>query len=192
MAASSVVFKHSILTTETWPYLLKLFGEKGACGGCWCMTPRLPPSVYNKHKGEGNKKLFVKLIQSQEPLGVIGFAGETPISWCSFSPKDRLLQMRNSRIMQSTTDADVWSIVCLFVEKEYRRKGISSKIISAAADYAFSQGAKIVEAYHVVSRSGKMPDAFAWNGIWSSYKKAGFTEVKKLSDTRLIMQLKRS
>jgi hypothetical protein len=37
-----------------------------------------------------------------------------------------------------------------------------------------------------------MPDAFAWNGIWSSYKKAGFTEVKKLSDTRLIMQLKRS
>ena len=29
-------------TPDTWRDLETLFGEKGACGGCWCMAWRVP------------------------------------------------------------------------------------------------------------------------------------------------------
>ena len=31
-----------LLTPDDWSILTKLFGSNGACGGCWCMWPRVP------------------------------------------------------------------------------------------------------------------------------------------------------
>jgi hypothetical protein len=39
------------LTTALWNDLEELFGEKGACGGCWCMYMRI---------GKGEKWADVK------------------------------------------------------------------------------------------------------------------------------------
>lgn len=97
--------------------------------------------------------------------------------------------MRNSRLMKLTSDEMCWSIVCLFIAKNYRRRGVSSDVIRAAANYAFSEGAKIVEAYPVINRTANIPDAFAWTGIWKSYQKAGFRLIKQVSETRAIVQL---
>ena len=43
-------------TPDRWTDVEKLFGQRGACGGCWCMTWRLPRSEFNKNKGEGYRK----------------------------------------------------------------------------------------------------------------------------------------
>ena len=154
------------------------------------MTPRLPAAEYNKNKGEGNKKLFHNLVLSNEPLGVLAYHNKEAIAWCSISPKKRLIQMKQSRMMNHTAEENTWSIVCLFIKKEWRMKRVSSYIISKVVDYAFANGAGIVEAYPVVSKTDKMPDVFAWTGIWKSYEKAGFSVVKKLSETRLIVQIR--
>ena len=182
----------TVLSKENWNDFTVLFGEKGACGGCWCMTPRLPIAEYNKSKGEVNKRLLYNLVLANEPLGVLAYHNKESIAWCSISPKERLNQMKKSRIMGHTSEKDTWSIVCLFIKKEWRMKKVSSFIISKAVEYAFANGAEIVEAYPVVSRNNKMPDVFAWTGIWKSYEKAGFSVVKKLSETRLIVQIRRN
>ncbi|MCJ7497071.1 MAG: GNAT family N-acetyltransferase, partial [candidate division Zixibacteria bacterium] len=44
------------VTSNRWKDLENLFGERGACGGCWCMWWRLSRSLFNKQKGEGNRK----------------------------------------------------------------------------------------------------------------------------------------
>lgn len=31
-----------LLQRTDWPVILRLFGERGACGGCWCMWWRVP------------------------------------------------------------------------------------------------------------------------------------------------------
>ena len=189
MTVKALSLTFEALNLKTWPQLQALFGQKGACGGCWCMTPRLPSSAYNQNKGEGNKKKLHELIKSGEPLGVIAFHGQQPVAWCSISPKTRLMQMRNSRLMKLTSDEQCWSIVCLFIAKNYRRRGVSGAVIRAAANYAFSAGAKIVEAYPLINRTEDIPDAFAWNGIWKSYEKVGFRLIKQVSETRAIVQL---
>jgi GNAT superfamily N-acetyltransferase len=177
------------LSAKNWKDLELLFGEKGACGGCWCMTPRLPGRQYGQLKGEGNKHLLKKLVDDREHLGILLYRNETPIGWCSVSPKDRLMAMKQGRHLKITPVENVWAIVCLFIRKDCRRAGLSTAIIQKACEYAFRNGAEVVEAYPVVGKADKMPDVFAWNGLSQSYERAGFRVVHQLSATRLIVSL---
>ncbi|MDP8205491.1 MAG: hypothetical protein P9L92_02420 [Candidatus Electryonea clarkiae] len=55
-------------------------------------------------------------------------------------------------------------------------------------NYAFEQGAEIVEGYPVEPKKKPYPTVFASTGFASMFLKAGFEEVKRRSDTRLIMR----
>ena len=46
----------SPLDKERWKDFEILFGARGACGGCWCMSWRLARSDFEKQKGDGNKR----------------------------------------------------------------------------------------------------------------------------------------
>ena len=52
------------LTPARWPDLVRLFGERGACGGCWCMCWRRPRARYIAGKGAGNRRAFRDLVRS--------------------------------------------------------------------------------------------------------------------------------
>jgi GNAT superfamily N-acetyltransferase len=90
--------------------------------------------------------------------------------------------------VESGDDKPVWSIVCFFVAKPERNKGVSVKILRAAVDYAKKNGAKIVEGYPKEPKKGRWPDAFIWTGHVSAFQKAGFVEVHRPSLTRSIMR----
>jgi GNAT superfamily N-acetyltransferase len=74
------------------------------------------------------------------------------------------------------------------VARPYRRRGVSVRLLKAAAGYVRGRGGRIVEGYPVEPRQGAMPDAFAWTGLASAFKKAGYREVARRSDTRPIMR----
>ena len=44
-------------SADRWPDLETLFGERGACGGCWCLFFRLPRAQYGSQKGEANRQI---------------------------------------------------------------------------------------------------------------------------------------
>ena len=178
------------LSITTWQSLLELFGERGACGGCWCMTWRLLSKEYEKSKGALNRELFYQLVKNKEPLGVIAFEDGKPIGWCSISPREKLIRLENSKLFKRIDDTPVWSITCMFIKKEYRKKGISSMLIKEASIYAFLNKAKAIEAYPVIATKDKMmPDVFVYYGLVNAFKDAGFKKVKQASANRLIMRL---
>ena len=49
-------------------------------------------------------------------------------------------------------------------------------------------GAKILEGYPVEPKKNPMPDVFAFYGLASAFKKAGFKECLRRSETRPIMR----
>ena len=61
-------------------------------------------------------------------------------------------------------------------------------LLQAAIEYARVNGARIVEGYPVEPKVGKAPDVFVYTGLYSAFKKAGFTEVLRRSETRPIMR----
>jgi GNAT superfamily N-acetyltransferase len=176
------------LTNESWPSFEKLFGPKGACAGCWCMTWRLQKAEYEKMKGEGNKKAIRKLVKKNEPIGVLAFSDEEPAGWCAVAPREKYVRLENSRVLRQIDDRPVWSVSCFFIAKAFRRKGLSVKLLKASLAFAKKQGAKIVEAYPVEPKDNKMPDVFAWTGILSSFIRAGFEEEKRHSPARPIVR----
>jgi len=152
------------------------------------MSARTASSDFRNTKGVENKKAIKKIIDSGRPPGVIGFDKGEPVAWCCIGPRKDFKRLENSRTLQPIDDQPVWSIPCLFIAKTHRKANLSSKAVDAAAKYAFSKGAKIVEGYPNDTRNKKWADPFAWMGLVSSFEKAGFKVVKRPSPSRAIMR----
>jgi GNAT superfamily N-acetyltransferase len=176
------------VTAERWCDLEALFGSRGACGGCWCMWWRLTQSEFDRQKGEGNKRAMKEIVDSGQVPGIMAYAQKEPVGWCSIGPREVFPRLERSRILKSVDQQPVWSVVCFFVAKPFRGHGVSGKLLQAAVDYAQKQGASIVEGYPVEPKKDHMPDLFAYHGLASAFRKAGFVEVARRSETRPIMR----
>ena len=176
------------LTAKRWKDMQKLFGERGACGGCWCMWWRMTRSEFNRTKGEGNKKGLKKIVDAGEVPGILAYAGKEPIGWCSVAPREVFFSLDRSRILKKVDDKPVWSVVCFFVAKPFRYKGVTVALLKAATEYVKKQGGKIVEGYPVEPKTEEFPDVFANTGLASAFRQAGFKEVMRRSKTRPIMR----
>ena len=62
------------------------------------------------------------------------------------------------------------------------------KLLRAAIEYVGKQGGNIVEGYPVEPKKAHIPDGFAYTGLASTFRKAGFVEVLRRSETRPIMR----
>ena len=176
------------LTEESWPDLVELFGERGACGGCWCMYWRLPRARFDRQKGAANKRALHRLATAGEPLGVIAYVGELPVGWCATAPREAYPGLDRSRLLARVDDRPVWSAPCLVVTKDYRRRGVSAALLDAAARFAAAHGAPALEGYPVDSGGAEQPAAFVWTGTPGAFAKAGFVEVARRSARRPIVR----
>ena len=176
------------LSLENWPDLERLFGVRGACGGCWCMWWLLARKQYEAQKGEGNKQAMRARVEAGEVPGLLGYLEGEPVAWCAVQPRQAYPTLERSRTLARVDERPVWSVVCLFVARKHRRKGLSVQMLLGAVEHARRQGASIVEGYPVEPRSDRMPDAFAWTGTSAAYRTAGFVEVARRSETRPIMR----
>ncbi len=152
------------------------------------MLWRLTRSEFNARKGEENKKAMMAIVASGEVPGILAFDGDAPVGWCAVAPRECFPALGRSRILKRIDNADVWSVACFFIDKKWRRRGLSVRLLRAAVDYAQGSGAKIVEGYPVEPRKEKMPAAFAWTGLAAAFREAGFVEVTRRSATRPMMR----
>jgi GNAT superfamily N-acetyltransferase len=177
------------LTIDRWRDFEELFGERGACGGCWCMWWRLKRSEFERQKGDPNKRAMRQIVRNGEVPGVIAYESSEPVGWCSVAPRGRFPALERSRILERIDGAPVWSVVCFFIKKSRRDCGISVRLLQAAVEYVREHGGEILEGYPVEPKKDRVPSAFAWTGLASAFRRAGFVEVARRSETRPIMRL---
>ena len=183
------MFHFHPLTPDRWQDLETLFGPRGAMGGCWCMWWRLKRSEFERNKGEGNRLALKAIVDTGHVPGILAYQGEQPVGWCSVAPRQEFSAFERSRILKPVDDQEVWSIVCFFVARPYRRLGLSTQLIQAAIEYAGQSGARIVEAYPTGLQPGKgSPDPFVFTGLLPAFTKTGFKEIARRSETRPIMR----
>jgi len=183
------------VTPARWPDMQALFGPRGACAGCWCMFWRTQRSIFEKLSGEDNRLAMQSIIEKGEAPGLLAYlVGETteipttPVGWISVAPRQRFLALERSRLFKSIDDQPVWSIVCFFIARKHRRQGLTVKLLDGAVNYAAQHGARIVEAYPVEPKKERAPDVFVYTGLASAFRKAGFVEVARRSETRPMMR----
>ncbi len=176
------------VTPDRWPDLERLFGPRGACGGCWCMWWRLPRAQFEQGKGAANRAALQALVEAGARPGLLAYVGDEAVGWCALAPRADFPALARSRILKSVDDQPVWSIPCFFIARSWRRRGVTLALLHAAIAYAADQGARILEGYPVDPTGGRQAAAFLYTGIASTFRKAGFCEVARRSPKRPIMR----
>ncbi len=176
------------LTPDRWPDLERLFGARGACGGCWCMWWRLEARVFAAGKGEGNRSAMRALVASGAVPGLLACSADGAVGWCAVAPREDFVRLRRSRTLRPVDDREVWSVPCFFVARSHRGRGVARLLLDGAAGWARAHGATVLEGYAVEPRTDRMPDVFAFQGPVALYRAAGFVEVARRSPTRPIMR----
>jgi GNAT superfamily N-acetyltransferase len=174
------------LTPDRWDDFVALFGPRGACGGCWCMAWRLSSREFEAQKGDANRRAMQQLVKSKTAPGLLAYQGGVPVGWVSVAPRGEFRRLAGSRVLKPLDQVAVWSVSCLFLAKSARRQGLSSRLLRAAAAFAFEHGAPAVEGYPVIPKQPAMPDVFAWTGIEASFRKAGWKRAGSWSSARPI------
>ncbi len=170
------------LTSENWSDLEQLFGERGACGGCWCMWWRLTQKEFEAAKGEANRNALQKLVKGRRKLGILAYRDRQPVGWCAVEPREAYPRFDRSRILKPVDDQRVWSVTCFFVHRSARRQGLSVALLEEVAAYVARHGGSVVEGYPVDKIDS--PPAFAWTGTAAAFRSVGFREVARRSPTR--------
>jgi GNAT superfamily N-acetyltransferase len=178
------------LTPERWPDFEKLFGPNGACAGCWCMWWRLTSAQFRQMRGEANRQALQAIVESGGVPGIVAYSDGQPAGWCAIAPRHSLPRLKEgkSRIFAPVDHRPVWSVTCFFIARPFRRQGLSVKLLEAAVHHAAGHGATIIEGYPVEPTGPALSPVEAYTGLADTFRRVGFVEVARRSETRPIMR----
>ena len=183
-------FDARALTPDTWADLEALFDLPGGSivRGCWCMYYRRSGTVsVSAAVGPDNKQQLCDVVAGGTVPGLVGYVDGAPAGWISLGPREDYAKLQRSRIMKPVDDAELWSVVCTYVAKAYRGRGVQHRLLGAGVDFARSQGVRLLEVYSV-DKPERSHDDFMFFGSRSLYERAGFREVVRRSPTRVVMR----
>jgi len=172
------------LTPERWPALEDLFGENGACNGCWCMYWRIG-SAYRKRPRRQNKAAFRAVVTQGPPPGLLAFDGDLAVGWCQLTPREALPWLDRTRRLARVDDMPVWSLSCFYVRKGHRRRGVTAALVAAAVEAAQRGRAPALEAYPL---DATLTPSASSTGFASTFARAGFRTVARHVPPRPIMR----
>jgi GNAT superfamily N-acetyltransferase len=175
------------LTQKLWRDFEMLFGDRGACGGCWCMHWKLRGKEFKDIVGDDARQMQKSIVDSKIVPGLLAYSEGYPVGWIAVEPRSAYPKLAHSRTLKPVDDQEVWSVPCFFVEKKHRRKGLTVELLKAAIGYVKSKGGTIIEGYPVDTKKNE-PAPFVFTGTSAAFIKAGFKEVARNSPTRPIFR----
>jgi GNAT superfamily N-acetyltransferase len=176
------------LSKETWKDLVELFSRPGASivRGCWCMYYRRSGQS-GLGQGARNRSALRSLVNGGAVPGLIGYEDGSPVGWISLGPREEYAKLKRSPVMKPVDDKPVWSIVCFFVDRNARGRGVADALLDGAIDFARSKGVTLLEAYPIDKKDRSHPD-FMFFGAKTMYDRAGFKEVARRKETRPVVR----
>jgi hypothetical protein len=190
-AAMSGEFAVRPLAPGTWDAFAALVERhNGIFGGCWCIW--FHPDCAERGKGaEGNRALKRQLVEEGKAHAALVFDGERAVAWCEFGTPEELpnIHHRKDYDAGAVQRAPDYRLTCIFIDKAYRRKGISALALRGALDLIAQAGGGIVEGYPQDTSSGKrVGNSFLYNGTRALYERAGFTYQRPKGKNHTVMR----
>jgi len=142
-------------------------------------------SAYRRTPREKNKAAFRDVVKTGPPPGLLAFEGDVAVGWCQLTPRDALPWLDREWRLKRVDDVPVWSLSCFYIRIGYRRRGVTTALITAALKAARRARAPALEAYPF--DADKSPSA-SGTGYASTFTRAGFKVVARRIPARPIMR----
>jgi GNAT superfamily N-acetyltransferase len=180
------------VSVELWPDFEKLFGDNGACGGCWCQWWRVERGgkLWEETQGSKAKRMMKKLFKNNEITGLLAYEGDKAVGWCSYGPRSAFPRLDRTKAYRREDIKGIWSINCFFIDRHYRHKGLSRSMLKAAMKFIKKRKVKVIEAYPVtLTKAGKrLPAAFSYQGPLKIFEDEGFKIIQQVSPSRPLVR----
>jgi GNAT superfamily N-acetyltransferase len=180
------------LTSETWSAFDDLVVRHGGIfGGCWCIWFH-PDGPERGQGAEANRALKRSYVEKGEAHAALVFDGEEAIAWAEYGTPAELPTLHHLKQYdkEKTADPD-YRITCVFVDRRYRRQGVTEIAIRGALDLIAQTGGGLVESYphDLTEQTKKMSSSFLYNGTRRLYERLGFTYVRPKGLKNCVMAL---
>ncbi|GIH15866.1 GNAT family N-acetyltransferase [Rugosimonospora africana] len=173
-----------------WDDLAELIGERGDPSRCWCQYYRSPDRYEHGDRDRNRAAMRQQVTTATVPHGVLAYDGERPVGWCAVAPRGDYPRLERMQGARATSDEDgLWSVTCFVVRVGHRRQGVATQLLRGAVDLARRHGARIVEAYPIDTSRRPAGAASLYQGPLSLYRRAGFVEVARPTESRAIVRL---
>ena len=182
--------------------LQAVFGARGSAAICQCQRYKLAPrEAFKSYPAEERARRLREqthcgTADMTTTSGLVAYLDGEPVGWCAVEPRPayegllRVYRVPWEGRSEDKTDASIWAVTCVFARAGYRRRGIGYALARAAVDFARERGARVLEAYPMLTQPG---DDITWGelhmGTRSIFAAAGFEEVLRPTPRRVVMRI---
>ena len=177
------------LTPETWDaFAAMVERHHGIFGGCWCIW--FHPMCAERGQGaDANRALKQRLVGEGKAHAALVLDGERAVAWCEFGTPEELPNIHHRKDYEAGLEQlPDYRLTCIFIDKAYRRQGLSALALDGALDLIAQRVGGTVEGYPQDLSDGRRVGAsFLYNGTRALYERAGFTYQRPKGKNHTVM-----
>lgn len=175
------------LTSDTWDAFADLAERhNGVFGGCWCTWFHTMASEKTRTY-DGNRSLKNRLVVEGRAHAALVMDGDEAVAWCEYGTPEELPNIYHRKQYEAELDVvPDYRITCIFVDRRYRRKGLSAIALEGAVRLISEAGGGVVEGYPHDNEGKKK--AVLYNGTRQLFERAGFSYVRPKGTGNCVMR----
>ena len=165
------------LAPSTWDAYAGLAERhNGVWGGCWCLWFHLHPDPPERRE-LGHREFKHQLVERDQTHAAVVFDGDEAVAWAQYGPVAELPNIHHRKEWEKdVVEVPDFRIICLFVDRRYRRKGMAATAVKGALALIGAAGGGLVESYpHDLPPGKKTSSSFLYNATRTMYEQLGFT-----------------
>jgi len=175
------------LAPETWDAFADLAERhNGVFGGCWCtyFQTMHDEKTFN---ADSNRDVKERLVREGRAHAALVFDGDVAVAWAEFGSCVELPNIYHRKQYDEENELRPdYRITCLFVDKRYRRRGVSALALRGAVDLIARAGGGVVEGYPHDPEGRRV--AVLYNGTRSMFEREGFEFVRAKGQRNTVMR----
>lgn len=183
------------VTDAPWHDVQTVFGTRGDPSTCWCQYFKMDNAEWKSATRETCEPALQRQVSElNSPPGLVAYLDGEPVGWCAVEPRANYPRLGRGKVVQASPepadDPSVWAVTCFVVRVGFRKRGIATALLTAAADHARANGARVLEGYPVdPDQRENVSAADLYYGIVTQFTASGFSEVSRPTPSRALMQL---
>ena len=159
------------LDASTWDAFARLVEKHNGCGfgGCWCTWFH---SREGRPEGEKGRPWKERLVREGKAHAALVFDGDAAVAWCQYGSPEELPRIYHRKEWEAglTGEPPAYRITCIFVDRDYRRKGVAAAAVRGALDLIAKAGGGVVEGYPHDLQGEKIRSQFLYSTTRSLFE----------------------
>ncbi len=175
------------LGLATWDaFAAMIERHNGVFGGCWCTWFHTMPEE-KERTYDANRALKRRLVDEGRAHAALVVDGDEVVAWAQYGSPDELPNIYHRK--QYLEELDVlpdYRVTCIFVDKRYRRRGLSAVALQGVLDLVTAAGGGVVEGYP--HDTGGQKKSVLYDGTRTLFERAAFEHVRSKGQGNCVMR----